>query len=497
MYFTKDDFRKIEDWFEHRTVKDSDFPNTKEISDSDSITILHNDRNCLISVKSILEEFIKRRPNDFFNVTDAHKIPNLTLEKAISLVPVCQRKLGFVITFHTKDLGWSIYQFKGCSIKQWDSPECWGDIVEEAWNKHYLYPDDEDITIERTDDKNYLKFKDREPNQTYNSRGKVILRKNLVGNPDAPEDDEDFERNVLTQEMVKYENTIYIIQYDFDLDNKTIILPAGCTLHFQGGTLNNGIILLSRADIIGCTPTCEHDSTDIVSVFSNLGTAEFRQFRDGQMIYAKTKESSIIDSSEDTYLLSYYSDGDWHYIMNKAFYDKIVKDQETNKSAIETEIRERKAEDADLKNRVENINTDELNSLASRLSNVEKALPNKLEESNVTTMRDSVSSLESNVTTMSSKLNTTSSNLNSLIERVVSLEDAQGSFNREEVVALINNAVTEALKPYITASKANELYLSKVSDDTATGKITFDNQAIFNNNTTFKEYATFEKGAGK
>lgn len=49
-------------------------------------------------------------------------------------------------------------------------------------------------------------------------------------------------KNILTQDMLTYENTIYVIRDDFDLNNGTITIPANCVLEFDGGSLSNGFI---------------------------------------------------------------------------------------------------------------------------------------------------------------------------------------------------------------------------------------------------------------
>jgi len=46
----------------------------------------------------------------------------------------------------------------------------------------------------------------------------------------------------LTQAMMSKAHTRYIIQYDYDLNGETIMVPEGCTLDFQGGSLANGTI---------------------------------------------------------------------------------------------------------------------------------------------------------------------------------------------------------------------------------------------------------------
>lgn len=49
-------------------------------------------------------------------------------------------------------------------------------------------------------------------------------------------------RNILTSAMISQPNTIYEIRYDFDLNGEIIQMKEGCTLKFEGGSLNNGIL---------------------------------------------------------------------------------------------------------------------------------------------------------------------------------------------------------------------------------------------------------------
>lgn len=50
------------------------------------------------------------------------------------------------------------------------------------------------------------------------------------------------ERNVITQDNINKTDTIYEIRYDFDLDNKTIVIPKNCILYFTSGKFYNGSI---------------------------------------------------------------------------------------------------------------------------------------------------------------------------------------------------------------------------------------------------------------
>lgn len=92
--------------------------------------------------------------------------------------------------------------------------------------------DEEDITSES----GQLKFKDRPV--TY-GMGKKILRKNIVNGV-----------NTLTQSMINQPNTIYVIQYDFTLE-EDITIPKNCVLKFDGGSIS-GYRVSSSGNTIIC-----------------------------------------------------------------------------------------------------------------------------------------------------------------------------------------------------------------------------------------------------
>ena len=102
------------------------------------------------------------------------------------------------------------------------------------------FPDEEDLT---TKDGVTLSFKDREYNEkNFSGMGRVILRKNIVVIDGVY-------KNLLIQDMINKHNTIYEIRYDFDLNGEKITIPEGCVLDFQGGSLNNGTIILNNTKI--------------------------------------------------------------------------------------------------------------------------------------------------------------------------------------------------------------------------------------------------------
>ena len=95
-------------------------------------------------------------------------------------------------------------------------------------------PDEEDIqSVDDGTGSQVLKFNDRAYNPSnFSGKGYKILRKNIVDG-----------KNVLTQEMINQENTVYEIRYDFDLNGVEINIPEGCSLIYNGGSLNNGFII--------------------------------------------------------------------------------------------------------------------------------------------------------------------------------------------------------------------------------------------------------------
>lgn len=116
------------------------------------------------------------------------------------------------------------------------------------------YPDEEDITERLLDSKRVISFKDKKYDPfTFSGKGRKFLRKNTVktiGDCNNPY------KNVLTQEMFQdcdgypLVNTIFIIQYDYDLDNMTIDVPQESVLLFLGGSVTNGTLNLNNTLIL-------------------------------------------------------------------------------------------------------------------------------------------------------------------------------------------------------------------------------------------------------
>ena len=131
--------------------------------------------------------------------------------------------------------------------------------------------DDEDlVSVDKGENLSVLKFADRAYNlETHIGMGYKILRRNIMDG-----------KNILTQDMVNQPHTIYMIQYDFDLDGATIKIPEGCILDFQGGGIVNGKVFSDNKTTRIVNPPKITESNDKIffGVFfdSNNGELTYR-----------------------------------------------------------------------------------------------------------------------------------------------------------------------------------------------------------------------------
>ena len=84
------------------------------------------------------------------------------------------------------------------------------------------------LPINNIDDKDY-------DVTTFSGLGNKILWKNVVSVNGT-------NKNLLVSSHFPTSNTIYVIKYDYDLNNTTITIPSGCVLRFDGGSFSNGTI---------------------------------------------------------------------------------------------------------------------------------------------------------------------------------------------------------------------------------------------------------------
>ena len=248
MFFTQDDYKKIQQWLTRNSVKDTEFNEANiPFNGEEIITIVQGNQTKKVFLKDLIAQVFNLGISDFVNITDKYNAPNISIEEAIRLIPSRARKEGQVITFLDMGDHWHIYQFKGV-LNQWDVLDQWEDLFD--WKKIIIdstLPDEEDLTKSEPDvnGNSYLSLKDREYNpKDFSGLGKVILRKNVVELEDPIYGK--VKKNILTQNMINKSNTIYEIRYDFDLNGKEITIPEGCVLDFQGGNFSNGTLHIQK-----------------------------------------------------------------------------------------------------------------------------------------------------------------------------------------------------------------------------------------------------------
>lgn len=107
------------------------------------------------------------------------------------------------------------------------------------------HADGEDLTVR----KQVLKFADRHKQTTANAdRGLIIVRRKYKT---VIRENAEVKINILNQDMMTEDSTIYVINYEFDLNGETIEVPSNCILLFNGGKLINGTVNLNGAQLVG------------------------------------------------------------------------------------------------------------------------------------------------------------------------------------------------------------------------------------------------------
>lgn len=250
MFFTQEDYRKIEKWLLANSRKDTDFAGAATpLKGNETVVLVQNSKNVRVSLKDLINQIFLLGVSDFLNVTDKYGESIISLTQAIQLIPFKSRKIGQVITFLDENGNWVIYQFQGERLNQWNNTSLWVDIIKQIEGISII--DSEDIVTEVNNTNQVsLLFADKNYNTAdYSGLGRVYLRKNIqtVVNPNTMVT---YSTNLLTQAMLSKENTVYIIQYDYSLNYQTISIPDGCVLLFEGGSISNGTLNGNGTNII-------------------------------------------------------------------------------------------------------------------------------------------------------------------------------------------------------------------------------------------------------
>lgn len=239
MIFTREDILKIQNALLQLGRKDSEFKDADTpLNSDDEIAILQDGINKKVSINNLLSTLGLLKKDDFINVSDRYDEYYIQLSEAITIIAKNKRKKGLVVTFQDLKGDWQIYQFTG-EVQNFVKTELWRGLFDFKYPiVNSVLPDEEDLTLTYpdSDGNSFIQLKDKEYDpENFSGMATKILRKNIVEVGGV-------KKNILTQDMINEENTIYEIRYDFDLNDEEITIPKECVLDFKGGSLNNGII---------------------------------------------------------------------------------------------------------------------------------------------------------------------------------------------------------------------------------------------------------------
>lgn len=233
MFFTREDIEKIHQGLLRLGIKDSELPETINVNSDDTLAVVQDGKNKKINIKEFFNNISLFKKEGFINITDRFNKHSISLIDAIQTVPTHQRIDGLVITFEDINGDWRIYQFRGDAVDFFDENK-WTDLYDYTnYIVKSITPDEEDLTVSKPDKNGnaIVSLKDRVYDESnFSGKGYKILRKNI-------QTIDGVRKNILTQDMINKSNTIYIIQYDFNL-GEDITIPANCVLEFDGGSIS-------------------------------------------------------------------------------------------------------------------------------------------------------------------------------------------------------------------------------------------------------------------
>lgn len=284
---TKEDFYAIENWLKSRSVPDSQLPPASTLTGSELVPLLQDGVNKVVSLKHLINRVDAILDKDFYNATHQACGRKMCIKEAIMSVPIDYRKLGFVVAFLDMEGVWNIRQFTGDNTYQWGDVNRWPSLFDNWMLRELYVPDYEDLTWVQDGNQKTLKLMDRQVNKTMKSgKGYKVLRQNLEADGCNCGCNTDSFKNVITSKDFKQKDTIYLIRYDFDLDDQ-FTMPPGCELRFEGGTITGGLINLNGCKITGIVG---EESDYFINVkLSNYAKGQL-MFREGTMQYYNGQE---------------------------------------------------------------------------------------------------------------------------------------------------------------------------------------------------------------
>lgn len=129
-------------------------------------------------------------------------------------------------------------------------------------------------------------------------------------------------KNKTIQEQMKQPNTIYVVQYDFDLGGKELVVPENCVLEFDGGMLKNGGVTFNNNFIEAGL----YKIFDVITLSGNLKNADiFVEWFGASHIISDNaplinkciEEANKLDGRHNVVLSSLYTIKDTIWLRNK------------------------------------------------------------------------------------------------------------------------------------------------------------------------------------
>jgi hypothetical protein len=126
MFFTTEDYKRIQQWLQHNSMKDTDLPDTGEMKGNETLVIVQNGRNVRVTLSEFVDQLFLVGTPDFVNATD--KFGAHSIEEVMKAIPYRARKAGQMVTFITEDGDWKVYQFRGQRVNQWNTKSLWVEL---------------------------------------------------------------------------------------------------------------------------------------------------------------------------------------------------------------------------------------------------------------------------------------------------------------------------------------------------------------------------------
>jgi hypothetical protein len=371
MYFTQEDYRKIEAWLKSRAVKDSEFMPASPLNGKEWVAILQDGHNKKVRLKTLLDQHsMLYSDRDLINVTKTYDLDIMSFEEAIQYIPEYKRYGGLIITF-MDDMGyWQYWQFVPHSKCENITEEEWNDRANwKTLENDFIRADDEDTFefFNRKLSRTEIKFKDKKYEPLICSGlGRKYLRKRIEFSCNSGEE----ALCVLKQEDVSDKNTIYIIQYDYTLNGETITVAEGSVLWFQGGRLKNGTLNTNGAALWGIDSTDDcvlEDNPAIIEVSNShrgelltfYGPSEFKLVGEDKKFYIETatelyqkidgtyfpsinrqSPDNIYDTVTSVQQLKWYDGTEWIPLLDERDYNNIRKEIEDFYDLIRNDVQQ-------------------------------------------------------------------------------------------------------------------------------------------------------------